>query len=465
MTIEFLGAARTVTGSMHLVTTERGNRILLDCGLFQGRREEARRINSHLPFDPREIDAVVVSHAHIDHIGNLPSLVSERYKGAFRGDVFATHATRDLCSISLPDAARIQQADADYLRRHHKQFVQPIYTTDDAFDIVERFASFPYHKEFAVTDDVTCTFYDAGHILGSALVVLTIKERGGDIRLCFTGDLGRPHRPILRAPEPVGDVDYLISESTYGGRRHEDYVDLQQKLKEMIELALERGGKLLIPAFAIERTQDIIYLLNDLFEKGELPRIPIFVDSPLATNATDIYRCHPECFNAEVATLLQTDPDPFGFSTLRYVQSVSESKALNDRPGPAVIIAASGMMEAGRILHHLMHGIEDERNIILVVGYQAEHTLGRRIVERQEEVNIMGSRFKLKADVKVINGLSAHADHQELVSYIGGFSRERMKRIFLVHGEQAGAEALRTSLGEIGFADVRIPERGEKVEM
>lgn len=465
MTIEFLGAARTVTGSMHLLTTERGNRILLDCGLFQGRREEARAINSKLPFDPSRIDAVVISHAHLDHIGNLPSLVSNHYAKPFHGSIFATHATRDLCSISLMDSAHIQMADVAYLRRHHKPAAEPLYTQDDALAVMAQFVTLPYHKEFAVTDDVTCTYYDAGHILGSALVILNVKERGGTTRICFTGDLGRPHRPILRDPELVGDVDYLISESTYGDRRHPDYVDLRRELKETILKTEARGGKLLIPAFAIERTQDIVYILNGLFEDGELPRIPIFVDSPLATSATDIYRCHPECFNADVLKLIQSDPDPFGFETLRYVQSVEESKALNDRQGPCVIISASGMMEAGRILHHLMHSIEDERNTIMVVGYQAQHTLGRRIVERQPEVNIMGSRFKLRAEVEVINGLSAHADRQELLDYIGHFDRARLKQIFLVHGEEKASQSMRSGLMEMGFPSVEIPEKGERVEL
>jgi metallo-beta-lactamase family protein len=328
--------------------------------------------------------------------------------------------------------------------------------------VLEQFVSASYHERIQVTDDVTCTFYDAGHILGSALVVLDIDEGNRSIRLCFTGDVGRPNRPILKDPEFIGDVDVLITESTYGGRRHESYPDLMRELKETIIATTSRGGKVIIPAFAVGRTQDIVYSLNVMFEHGELPRIPIYVDSPLAINATDIFRTHPECFNHRVAELIQTDPDPFGFSTLHYLRSADESKALNTRHNPCVIIAASGMMEAGRVVHHLMNNIEESRNTILIVGFQAEHTLGRRIVEREEHVNIWGEQFNLRAEVKVINGLSAHADHDELVGYIEQMDRERLKNIFLVHGEQKAQDALRAALLQKGFANVTAPARGRK---
>jgi metallo-beta-lactamase family protein len=465
MTIEFLGAARTVTGSMHLITTDAGNRILLDCGLYQGRREEAHRINSRLPFDPAELTAVILSHAHIDHSGNLPSLVKGDRHERFRGSIFATHATRDLCSIMLPDSAHIQESDAAFVQRKQHRAFPPIYTTDDALRVMGHFITASYHEKIQVTDDLACTFHDAGHILGSALVVLDVATPNGPLRICFTGDLGRPHRPILRDPEFVGDVDYLITESTYGGRTHESYPDLQGTLKQTMIETTSRGGKLIIPAFAVGRTQDIVYLLNVMFENGELPRIPIYVDSPLAINATDIFRTHPECFNAEVATLIQTDPDPFGFDTLRYVRSADESKALNDSREPCVVIAASGMMEAGRVVHHLMHTVEDSRNTVLVVGFQAEHTLGRRIVEHQEHINIWGEEFTLRAEVKIINGLSAHADHPELLGYIGRMNRERMKKIFLVHGEPQAQDALRAGLIGEGFGDVVAPKKHQKFEL
>ncbi|HVZ41769.1 MAG TPA: MBL fold metallo-hydrolase [Candidatus Kapabacteria bacterium] len=466
MTIEFLGAARTVTGSMHLLTTDAGNRILLDCGLYQGRREEAYRINNTLPFDPAELDAVVLSHAHIDHSGNLPSLMKGSRGERFRGTIHTTHASRDLCSIMLPDSAHIQESDADFLRRHDRHAYEPIYTVDHATRVMEHIQGHDYHESFDVSEDVRCTFFDAGHILGSALVVLDVKRSsGGTMRLCFTGDLGRPNRPILRDPEFVGDVDCLICESTYGGRTHQSYPDLQRMLKETIVETMSRGGKLIVPAFAVGRTQDIVYLLNVMFENGELPRLPIYVDSPLATDATEIFRRHPECFNQSVATLLKTDPDPFGFTTLHYVRDVEESKALNSRPEPCVIISASGMMEAGRVVHHLMNGIEDSRNTILVVGFQAEHTLGRRIVEHREYVRIWGGEYKLNARVKTINGLSAHADHGELMTYLKQFNRERMQSIYLVHGEHPAQEPLRDDLVAAGFASVIAPQKYMKATL
>ncbi len=350
-------------------------------------------------------------------------------------------------------------------RRNSTRPIPPIYTTDEALRVMEHFVSVSYHETFQVTDDLSYTFYDAGHILGSALVVLDVEEQGHARRICFTGDLGRPGRPILRDPEFVGDVDYLITESTYGGRTHESFPDLQGTLKRAMTETAARGGKLIIPAFAVGRTQDIVYLMNVMFENGELPRLPIYVDSPLAINATDIFRTHPECFNNNVAELIQTDPDPLGFDTLRYVRSADESKAINRRHEPCVIIAASGMMEAGRVVHHLMNNVEDSRNTILVVGFQAEHTLGRRIVERAEFLNIWGERFALRAEVRVINGLSAHADHPELISYISRMNHERLRKIFLVHGEPEAQEALRQGLIGAGFDDVVAPKKLQKFKL
>ncbi|KXK56971.1 MAG: MBL fold metallo-hydrolase [Chlorobi bacterium] len=462
MELTFLGAAKTVTGSMHLLTTANGSRILLDCGMYQGRRSEAFQINSHLPFDPSSIDAVVLSHAHIDHSGNLPSLVSGRYPRPFNGYIYATHATRDLCSIMLPDSAHIQESDAAFLRKKKREAVGPLYTMDDALQVIEHFAGVPYRRQFNVTHDVSATFYDAGHILGSAGVVLTVREHGKTLQIGFTGDVGRKNRPILRDPEYLPDVDVLISESTYGGRHHEPFPNLMQTLKETITRTTQRGGKVIIPAFAVGRTQDVVYLLNVLFERGELPRVPMYVDSPLAINATHIYRSHLDCFNREVTNLLLTDPDPFGFRGLQYLRSAEESKRLNNDPHPCVIISASGMMEAGRVVHHLMNHIEEERNTVLVIGFQAEHTLGRKIVEREPVVNIMGQPYNLRAEVKVVNGLSAHADHDELVDFIGHQNRERLQRVFLVHGEQTAQEALRDGLQEVGITHVSIPAKGAK---
>ncbi len=461
MTIQFLGAAQTVTGSMHLLTLDNGRKILLDCGLYQGRREEAYRINSKLPFDPAELDAVILSHAHIDHSGNLPSLVKGDKRDRFVGDIYSTYATRDLCSILLPDSASIQEADSAFLKKHNRAAQEPLYTQDDVLRVLQMFITTSYNKPFRVTDGVTCTFYDAGHILGSALVVLDIQEKDREYRLCFTGDLGRPNRPVLRDPQFVGDVDILLSESTYGGRMHESFPNLRKELMEVIQETIRRGGKIIIPSFAVGRTQDIVYVMNGLFEDGMLPRIPIYVDSPLALSATDIFRTHLECFNQRVQKLLETDPDPFGFQTLRYIRSVDESKELNEKADPCVIISASGMMEGGRVLHHLIHGIEDERNTVLIVGYQASHTLGRRLVEGNDRVSILGKQYNVKAQIKTINGLSAHADHEELTGYIGQMNRERLQNIFLVHGESRAAQALKQGLNDMGFPRVTIPSPGD----
>lgn len=463
MQLEFLGAAGTVTGSMHLLTTEGGSRILLDCGLYQGRRAEAFEINRTLPFDPGTLDAVVMSHAHIDHSGNLPSLVGANAASPFRGRIHATHATRDLCGLMIADSARIQESDAEYLRKKGRPVVGPLYTSEDARAVLELFSSQPYHARFQVTKDVYCTFYDAGHILGSAIVLLEVTENGATRKLCFTGDVGRPGRPVLRDPEmTIGDIDILISESTYGGRTHPPFPDLVRQLKEVILETMARGGKVVIPAFAIGRTQDLVYLLNVLFENGELPRVPIYIDSPLAINATDIFRMHPECFNGDVAKLLETDPDPFGFATLEFSRSREDSMAINDSREPSVVIAASGMMEAGRILHHLMHTVEDPKNTILVMGFQAEHTLGRRLVDREKHVKIMGQTFDVRAQVVSLDGLSAHGDHNELVGFISQFDTKRLEAIFLVHGEPDAASALREGLLENGFDRVEIPARFDR---
>jgi metallo-beta-lactamase family protein len=462
MQLEFLGAAGTVTGSMHLLTTDGGRRILLDCGLYQGRRAEAFEINSVLPFDPSDLDAIVLSHAHIDHSGNLPSIVRGVAGGRFAGRIHATHATRDLCTIMLGDSAGIQESDAAYLARKGKKVVGPLYTTQDALATLQLFSAESYHAPFRVTDDVQCTFVDAGHILGSAMVMLDVTENGATRRLCFTGDIGRPGRPLLRDPEPIGDVDFLITESTYGGKAHPPFPDLMEQLRLVIHETVLRGGKVIIPAFAVGRTQDLVYLLNVLFEEGRLPRIPIYVDSPLAVNATDIFRLHPECFNADVTELLKHDPDPFGFATLEFSRTAEESKAINRSQQPCVVIAASGMMEAGRILHHLRHTIEDARNTILVMGFQAENTLGRRIVDREDDIKIMGERYSVRAQVRQLPGLSAHADHGELVAHISGCDRKRLKKIFLVHGEPDAAVALRSGLLDAGFADVEIPARFDR---
>jgi metallo-beta-lactamase family protein len=464
MRLQFLGAAQTVTGSMHFISVN-GERILLDCGLYQGHREEANERNTHFPFDPKSIRAVVLSHAHIDHSGNLPGLV----KQGFRGTIYATSATRDLCTIMLPDSAHIQQKDAEYLnrrsRRKNKPKVTPLYSADDAAEAVNLFRKVDYHSEFQVAEGVTVKFSDAGHILGSAVTVLIFKEDGNVFRLGFTGDLGRQHMPILKDPEFAGDVDALISESTYGGKLHDPPQDMKSTLEETLKRAIDRGGKVIVPAFSVGRTQDLIYLLHEIWDEGRLPKIPIYIDSPLSVNATEVFKQHPECYDEETRHLLATHDDPFGLRSMTYITSVEESKRLNTLNEPCMIIAASGMCEAGRILHHLANNVEDPKNLILIVGYQADHTLGKKLVDRWEKIRILGEEYSLRAEVVVLNSFSAHADHNDLLQYIGQFNPKRLKNVFLVHGDKTRAEKLAAGLNEKGISRVAIPEQGTAVDL
>jgi metallo-beta-lactamase family protein len=464
MTLQFLGAAQTVTGSMHLLSLN-GQRILLDCGLFQGHRGEANERNTHFPFDPESINGVVLSHAHVDHSGNLPGLA----KQGFRGTVYSTSATRDLCAIMLPDSAHIQEKDAEYLNKRNrgknKPRVTPLYAAEDAAHAVGLFRSIDYGVEFEVAKNVTATFYDAGHILGSAVTALTVRENGTTLRLGFTGDLGRPNMPILRDPEFLGDVDVLISESTYGGKLHDPPEEMKSRLEEALKRAIDRGGKVIVPAFSVGRTQDLVYLLHQLWDEESLPKIPIYVDSPLSVNATEVFRHHPECYDEETRHHLLSHDDPFGFRTMTYIKSAEESKRLNTLTEPCMIIAASGMCEAGRILHHLANNIEDPKNLILIVGYQADDTLGKKLVDRWESVRILGEEYALKAEVVVLNSFSAHADHNDLLQYIGQLNPKRLKEVFLVHGEKVRAEKLAVGLKEKGIDRVEIPERGMTVEL
>jgi len=465
MVIQFLGAARSVTGSMHLVQVN-GKQILLDCGLFQGRRAETYERNRNFPFDPSSIDAVVLSHAHIDHAGNLPNLV----KQGFHGPIFCTPATADLCRIMLLDSAHIQEKDAEFVSKKHAKKklppVEPIYSVDDVQPALDLLTEISYHISFDVVDGVSAKFFDAGHILGSASIHLTIKEaKGREKHVGFSGDVGRPNMPILCNPEFMGNVDALICESTYGGRVHASADEMPNKFLEVIQRTIHRGGKIIIPSFSVGRTQDIVYQMNILKNEGKLPDIPVFVDSPLSTNATDVFRKHPECFDEETLELMKHDDDVFGFDRLHYIRDAEESKKLNDRKEPCMIIAASGMCEAGRIVHHLYNNIENPVNTVMIVGYQAEHTLGRRIVERQPEVSIFGEVKKLNCEVVVMNSFSAHADKNELRNYVENFDRDVLHNIFLVHGDVDQAQKFSATLMERKFKNVHIPERGEKFEM
>jgi metallo-beta-lactamase family protein len=459
-TVTFWGAARTVTGSMHRVDAC-GQSLLLDCGLFQGRRTESYHRNREFPFRPKDLDAVLLSHAHVDHCGNLPNLV----KQGFSGPVYCTAATRALTSVMLGDAAKIQEEDAAYLNRQRgkgEPKIEPLFTGRDVYRTLLRLQAVPYDTPVAVGRGLEATFVDAGHLLGSAMISLRMDGSGGERRLTFTGDLGRAGLPILRDPSPVPPGDLVISESTYGGHTHEPVEETAERLGEVVGRTAGRGGKLLIPAFSVGRTQTIVYFLHQLISAGRLPDLPIYVDSPMAVRATEVFRAHPECFDASAGQLLEKHPELFGEQHIRYVDKVHESIALNSQPGPCVIISASGMCEAGRILHHLKHNIEDRHCTILIAGYQAPDTLGRRLVERRPEVRILGRTLALKAEVVVLNGLSSHADHGDLLRSLGPLSATA-QHVRLVHGDPERAETLAVGLRAAGFADVAVPDRGESV--
>lgn len=464
MKITFHGAAREVTGSRHLLEVA-GKKILLDCGLAQGRREEAESKNRHFPFEVSEIDAVIVSHAHIDHSGNLPGLV----RAGYNGPIHCTRATAGLLSIMLMDSAYIQEKDIHFVnKRHHRRDKppkEPLYTIIDAEKTIPMLTQQFYGKPFSVVPGVTATFKDAGHILGSALTVLDLEENGKRHRLCYSGDIGRPHLPIIRDPESVAGVDSLIMESTYGNRLHESIEDIPDMMEALLNRAHARGGKIIIPSFAIGRTQEIVSALKELFESGRVPEMPVYVDSPLAVNATDIFREHEECFDEETLTLLRDEKtDPFGFRLMRYVRSVEESKSLNAKPGPMIIISASGMCEAGRILHHLRNNIENPDTLVLIVGFQAAHTLGRRMIEGHEEIKIFGEPHPLRAEVQVMDAFSAHADRDELMTWVGGLA-DKPKRIFIVHGEETQALSFAETLTAGGHQQVVVPELGQTHEL
>jgi metallo-beta-lactamase family protein len=466
MRIQFLGAVRTVTGSMHLLTVN-GARVLLDCGLFQGKRQESYERNRSLPFDARSIDSLLLSHAHIDHSGNVPTLV----KSGFQGNIYATSATRDLCSAMLRDSGHIHEEDAQFVNKKRARLglppVEPLYTLEDATLSIRSFFSAGYDRPFPVAPGVTLTFRDAGHILGSALLVLDLDEAGTKRRLAFTGDLGRKGMPILRDPTLVQDVDTLVIESTYGDRLHDPIETTDRALRDVVVETYQRGGKLIIPAFAVGRTQELVYALHRLTEKADIPSLPIYVDSPLALNATEVFRAHPECFDQELNQFLAggRDKDPFGFHRLKYVRTTEESKQLNFLREPAIIISASGMCEAGRVLHHLKNNVEDARNTVLIVGWQSPETLGRRLVEHQPMVKIFGEEHTVRARVETVNGYSAHADRAELLEYVRQMDPGRLRSAFVVHGEEASSLSLAEGLRDLGVGQVIVPKPGEAFEL
>jgi metallo-beta-lactamase family protein len=458
--LSFFGAAGQVTGSMHLLEAA-GGRFLLDAGLFQGRRSETHDLNLRLPFDARRLDGVVLSHAHIDHSGRLPLLVRD----GFHGPIHTTPATRDLCAVMLPDAAQIQVKDFEYLQRRGKAGSQsePLYSMADAIATQELMIGVPYHRITHLRKHLALEFLDAGHILGSASVDIRITESGSH-RLVFSGDIGRSGLPIIRDPEPPsGPIDTLIIESTYADRSHESVADAEARLGEAVRRVAARGGKVLVPAFALGRAQELIYSLHQLWRAGKIPQVPIHVDSPLAVDVTTVFRMHPEVFDQR-EHLIIAESRVFDFPLVRYVRTVEESKALDTGTGPAVIIAASGMAESGRILHHLAHGIGDHRNLVLVVGFQAEHTLGRRIQEGANPVKILGDEYPVRAEVETIGGYSAHADRGELLAWVRRLGGP-IRRAFVVHGEPGPLEAMAKTLREAGVREVRVPQHGESFDL
>jgi metallo-beta-lactamase family protein len=454
--ITFSGAAREVTGSCHLVRVNE-RLIALDCGLFQGKRREADRDNRNPPVPPGEIDAVVLSHAHIDHAGRIPFLV----RNGFRGPIYCTPATRDLSAHMLMDSAFIQKKDAEHLAKRKRDFVEPLYDASDVSRALEQMIGMPYGRTFDVTPGARASFVEAGHILGSASVALDCSERGVERRLVFSGDIGRWDLPIIRDPQFPTRAQTVIMESTYGNRDHESVEGAKSLLADVVTETASRGGRVMIPAFAVGRTQEILYDLHGLAREGRIPKIPIFIDSPLASDVTAVFEIHPDCFDDNEA-LVQSVEQLFRFDLVRYTRQASESKALNTLRGPMIIVAASGMAESGRILHHLAHGADDPRNTILIVGFQAEHTLGRRIVEKRPVLRVLGDDVPLRARVAVLNGYSAHADRSELRRWVEGVrdSSPNLGTVHLVHGEVPAQEAFADELRMHGFS-VNIPYRGE----
>lgn len=466
MKIKFIGAAREVTGSKHLITTQSGKKILLDCGMFQGKGMETDSMNRNLMFNPSEIDHVILTHAHIDHSGLIPYI----YRLGFRGSVICTSATRDLCAIMLADSGHIQENDVKWYNKRRIQKgltpVEPIYREADARSCMELFIGVAYDRKFHIDANIKVNFTNTGHMLGSGTALLEITENGKTTRIAYTGDIGRPVSRILKSPEPFPQCDYLITESTYGNRLHPHLQEAERELLRVIrETCVEKGGKVIIPSFAIGRTQEVVYALNKFFNEGLLPRVNIYVDSPLAVNATDIFRMHTDILNEDVAHVMLTDPDPFGFNSLFYIKSPDESKKLNAYKKPCVIISASGMMEAGRIKHHLANNIENANNTILAVGYCSPNTLGARILSGADEVSIFGVRHPVHANIERIEAFSGHGDYSEMASYLKCQNATQVKKVFLVHGEIEAQMAYKQTLEKSGFQHIEIPVAGEDFEL
>jgi len=459
--IQFFGAARTVTGSQHLLTIN-GKKILLDCGLFQGRRKDTYEKNKDFKFDPKEIDAMILSHAHIDHSGNIPHLV----KDGFNGPIYTTSATIDLCKIMLEDSAHLQQRDIEWLNKRKKKHIpeEPLYSIEDVEAAIKNFVPVDYNTATEIFPGIVAYFQDAGHILGSAGILLEIEEeKGKKLRFGFSGDIGRPEMPIIRNPDVFRDLDLLIMESTYGNRLHTQTDEVEEEVAKVIKEVYDRRGKIIIPSFAVGRTQLLVYVLHKLFDQNRIPEIPIYVDSPLAVKATEVFKNHPECYDRETNRIfLESGDDPFGFKRLKYITTVDQSKELNEINDPMIIISASGMAEGGRVLHHLANNIGNPKNLILFVGYAAEHTLARKIMDGMEKVNILGEEYSVKSKIKTMDYFSGHADQKELIDYLKLNPVNRLKNIFLVHGEEEQALPLREKILQKGYKNADFPVSGEK---
>lgn len=461
MKIQFLGAAREVTGSKHLITLDNEKKILLDCGMYQGKGMDTEKMNRNLGFRAEEIDYLILSHAHIDHSGLIPYIV----KLGFKGKIITTHATRDLCAIMLADCGKIQEHDTVmHNKKRERQKLpplEPIYTKADAEIAMQYFIGVSYDQPFRVSKGVKLTFTNTGHLLGGGVVNLQIRENGKTTRIAFTGDIGRPVNRILKAPQPFPQADIIICESTYGDRLHQSTGESEVKLLEVIRrTCVEKKGKLIIPSFSVGRTQEVIYSLNNFYNSGKLPKIKIYVDSPLSVNATNIFRLHRECFNDTILDSMETDPDPFGFNDMFFIQQVEDSKKLNDTREPCIIISASGMMEAGRVKHHLANSISDPKNTVLAVGYCSPMTLGARILRGDREVSIFGTMYPVNADVERIDSYSGHADYSEMIKFVDCQDKSQVAKVFLVHGEYTAQEFFKEQLTASGFGEIEIPELG-----
>ena len=463
MKIKFLGAAREVTGSKHLIITQHGKKILLDCGMYQGKGLETDALNKTLGFNPHDIDYVLLSHAHIDHSGLIPYI----YKLGFRGSVFCTNATRDLCALMLADSGHIQEHDTRTFNkkryRQGKQPVDPLYTKADAMACMELFIGIPYKKEVKLDDLITVMFTPTGHMLGGGVINLEIIDGGVPKRLAYTGDIGRPTNRILGPPESFPQADILLVESTYGDRLHTSMDNSEQELLEVIyNTCVKKQGKLVIPSFSVGRTQEIVHSLNNFYNEGKLPRINIYVDSPMSVNATDIFRLHPECFNKDILKVMETDPDPFGFNSLFYIKLHEDSKHLNTIKKPCVIISSSGMMEAGRVKHHIANIISNPKNTLLAVGYCAPATLGAKILRGDEKISIHGHEYEVKAEIRQIDSYSGHGDYKEMIDFLSCQDKSKLKQVFVVHGEYDAQKVYKTKLTEAGFQNLKIPAVGDE---